>query len=77
MFPIQSISGRVLGFGGRILTNDKKANTLKPLEKTEIYIRVNCTEYFKPKQLSFKLNNCFLVRKDMDVIQFNQSGWWH
>jgi hypothetical protein len=40
------MSGRVLGFGGRILMI--KGVSLKPLEKAEIYIRVNCTEYVKP-----------------------------
>ena len=37
MFPIQSMSGRVLGFGGRILTNDKKAAKYLNSPESEIY----------------------------------------
>ncbi|MDG1246309.1 MAG: CHC2 zinc finger domain-containing protein, partial [Polaribacter sp.] len=37
MFPIQSMSGRVLGFGGRILTNDKKAAKYLNSPESDIY----------------------------------------
>jgi len=37
MFPIHSLSGRVLGFGGRILTNDKKAAKYLNSPESDIY----------------------------------------
>jgi DNA primase len=40
MFPIQSMSGRVLGFGGRILTNDKKAAKYLNSPESEIYHKI-------------------------------------
>ena len=37
MFPIHSMSGRVLGFGGRIFVNDKKAAKYLNSPESEIY----------------------------------------
>ena len=42
MFPIQSMSGRVLGFGGRILTNDKKVAKYVNSPESEIYHKSKC-----------------------------------
>jgi DNA primase len=75
MFPIQSMSGRVLGFGGRILTNDKKAAKYLNSPESEIYHKSKVLYgIFQAKQSIAKLNNCFLVEGYTDVIQFNQSG---
>jgi len=75
MFPIQSMSGRILGFGGRILTNDKKAAKYLNSPESEIYHKSKVLYgIFQAKQSIAKLNNCFLVEGYTDVIQFNQSG---
>jgi DNA primase len=75
MFPIQSMSGRVLGFGGRILTNDKKAAKYLNSPESEIYHKSKVLYgIFQAKQAIAKQNNCFLVEGYTDVIQFNQAG---
>jgi DNA primase len=75
MFPIQSMSGRVLGFGGRILSNDKKAAKYLNSPESDIYHKSKVLYgIFQAKQAIAKQNNCFLVEGYTDVIQFNQSG---
>ena len=75
MFPIQSMSGRVLGFGGRILTNDKKAAKYLKSPESEIYHKSNVLYgIFHAKQSIAKLDNCFLVEGYTDVIQMHQAG---
>ena len=75
MFPIESMSGRVLGFGGRILTNDKKAAKYLNSPESDIYHKSKVLYgIFQAKQSIAKLNNCYLVEGYTDVIQFNQSG---
>lgn len=75
MFPIQSMSGRVLGFGGRILTNDKKAAKYLNSPESEIYHKSKVLYgIYHAKQAIAKEDNCFLVEGYTDVIQFNQSG---
>ncbi len=75
MFPIHSLSGRVLGFGGRILTNDKKAAKYLNSPESEIYhkSKVLYGIYFA-KQAIAKEDNCYLVEGYTDVIQFYQRG---
>jgi DNA primase len=75
MFPIQSMSGRVLGFGGRILSNDKKSAKYLNSPESDIYHKSKVLYgIFQAKQSIAKQNNCFLVEGYTDVIQFNQSG---
>jgi DNA primase len=75
MFPIQSMSGRVLGFGGRILTNDKKAAKYLNSPESDIYHKSKVLYgIYQGKQAIAKQNNCFLVEGYTDVIQFNQTG---
>ncbi len=75
MFPIQSMSGRTLGFGGRILTNDKKAAKYLNSPASDLYDKSKVLYgIFQAKQAIAKQNNCFLVEGYTDVIQFNQSG---
>lgn len=75
MFPIQSMSGRVLGFGGRILGSDKKAAKYLNSPESEIYHKSKILYgIFQAKQAIAKLDNCYLVEGYTDVIQFNQSG---
>ncbi|WP_318309713.1 DNA primase [Flagellimonas crocea] len=75
MFPIHSMSGRVLGFGGRILTNDKKAAKYLNSPESDIYhkSKVLYGIYFA-KQAIAKEDNCFLVEGYTDVIQMYQRG---
>uniref|UniRef100_UPI0035AF4F3A DNA primase n=1 Tax=Flavobacterium sp. TaxID=239 RepID=UPI0035AF4F3A len=75
MFPIQSLSGRNLGFGGRILTNDKKAAKYLNSPESDIYHKSKVLYgIFHAKQAIAKQNNCYLVEGYTDVIQFHQSG---
>lgn len=75
MFPIQSMSGRTLGFGGRILTNDKKAAKYLNSPESDIYHKSKVLYgIYHAKQAIAKQNNCFLVEGYTDVIQFNQAG---
>ncbi|TGD57763.1 DNA primase [Flavobacterium humi] len=75
MFPIQSMSGRVLGFGGRILANDKKAAKYLNSPESEIYHKSKVLYgIFHAKQSIAKLDNCFLCEGYTDVIQMHQSG---
>jgi DNA primase len=69
------MSGRVLGFGGRILTNDKKAAKYLNSPESDIYHKSKVLYgIFHAKQSIAKLNNCFLVEGYTDVIQMHQAG---
>src|SRR5690606_25380634 len=75
IFPIHSMSGRILGFGGRILGNDKKAAKYLNSPESDIYHKSKVLYgIFQAKQAIAKLDNCFLVEGYTDVIQFNQAG---
>jgi len=75
MFPIQSMSGRVLGFGGRILTTDKKAAKYLNSPESDIYHKSKVLYgIYHAKQSIAKEDNCYLVEGYTDVIQFNQTG---
>ncbi|MFS4469657.1 DNA primase [Maribacter sp. 2210JD10-5] len=75
MFPIHSLSGRVLGFGGRILTNDKKAAKYLNSPESEIYHKSKVLYgIYYAKQSIAKEDNCYLVEGYTDVIQFHQRG---
>lgn len=75
MFPIQSLSGRNLGFGGRILTNDKKAAKYLNSPESDIYHKSKVLYgIFHAKQAIAKQNNCYLVEGYTDVIQLHQTG---
>ena len=75
LFPIHSMSGRVLGFGGRILNNDKKAAKYLNSPESDIYhkSKVLYGIYFA-KQAIAKEDNCYLVEGYTDVIQLYQRG---
>ncbi|MFY0603899.1 MAG: DNA primase [Flavobacteriaceae bacterium] len=75
LFPIHSMSGRILGFGGRILTNDKKAAKYLNSPESDIYHKSKILYgiYHAKKEIA-KQDNCFLVEGYTDVISFHQSG---
>ncbi|MGB5370186.1 MAG: DNA primase [Flavobacteriaceae bacterium] len=75
MFPIHSMSGRVLGFGGRILTNDKKVAKYQNSPESEIYHKSKVLYgIYYAKQAIAKEDNCYLVEGYTDVIQMHQRG---
>jgi DNA primase len=75
MFPIHSLSGRVLGFGGRILTNEKKAAKYLNSPESDIYHKSKVLYgIYYAKQAIAKEDTCYLVEGYTDVIQFHQRG---
>lgn len=75
MFPIHSMSGRVLGFGGRILTSDKKAAKYLNSPESDIYHKSKVLYgLYYAKQAIAKEDNCYLVEGYTDVIQMHQAG---
>lgn len=75
IFPIQSFSGRVLGFGARILKNNVKTAKYLNSPETEIYHKSNVLYGLnQSKQAISKNNACLLVEGYMDVIALHQSG---
>src|SRR5690554_2759148 len=75
MFPIQSLSGRVLGFGGRILGNEKKMAKYLNSPESDIYHKSKVLYgIFHVKQAISKEDSCILVEGYTDVIQFHQTG---
>ena len=75
MFPIHSMSGRVLGFGGRILDSSKKAAKYLNSPESDIYHKSKVLYgIYYAKQSIAKEDNCYLVEGYTDVIQMVQSG---
>jgi DNA primase len=75
MFPIHSMSGRVLGFGGRILKKSEKAAKYLNSPESDIYhkSKVLYGIYFS-KSAIVKQDNCYLVEGYTDVISMHQHG---
>lgn len=75
MFPIHSVSGRVIAFGGRTLKTDKKIAKYQNSPESEIYHKSNILYgiYFAKKAIS-QSDKCFLVEGYTDVISLHQSG---
>lgn len=75
MFPIHSISGKVLGFGGRTLRTDKKIAKYFNSPESSIYNKSKILYglYFSKNEI-IKRDNCFLVEGYTDVISMHQSG---
>lgn len=75
MFPIHSFSGRVLGFGARILKNNIKTAKYLNSPETEIYHKSNVLYGLnQSKQAISRKNVCLLVEGYMDVISLHLSG---
>jgi len=75
IFPIHSMSGRVLGFGGRILTSEKKAAKYVNSPESEIYHKSKVLYgIYHAKQSIAKEDNCYLVEGYTDVISLYQAG---
>ena len=75
MFPIKSLSGRVVGFGGRILGENKKTAKYLNSPESEIYHKSKVLYgIYEAKQSIAKEDVCYLVEGYTDVIQMVQSG---
>ncbi len=74
MFPIHSLSGRVLGFGGRILNNQAKTAKYINSPETEVYHKSKVLYgIYHAKQQIVKNDQCILVEGYTDVMAFHQA----
>ncbi|MFM2117095.1 MAG: primase [Bacteroidota bacterium] len=75
IFPIHNHSGKVLGFGARILTSTEKAPKYINTPENEIYVKSKILygSYFA-RQAIDKANECLLVEGYTDVISLHQAG---
>lgn len=75
IFPIYSLSGRVLGFGGRILSQDAKSAKYINSPESDIYHKSKVLYgLYQAKQSIAKEDCCYLVEGYTDVIQLHQLG---
>lgn len=75
MFPIHSMSGRILGFGGRTLSTDKKTAKYLNSPESMIYHKSKVLYgIYQAKQSIAKEDNCYLVEGYTDVISMWQAG---
>jgi len=75
IFPIHNFSGKVIGFGGRVLKKDVKAAKYVNSPESEVYEkrRVLYGIYYSKKDIVAQ-DNCYLVEGYTDVITLYQSG---
>ncbi len=75
MFPIHSITGRILGFGGRTLQTEKKVAKYYNSPESPIYHKSDILYglYFAKNDI-IKYDNCFLCEGYTDVISMYQAG---
>ncbi len=75
MFPIHSVSGRVLGFGGRTLFTDKKIAKYFNSPESIIYNKSEILYgLYYAKSDIVKYDNCFMCEGYTDVISMHQAG---
>ena len=75
MFPVHTLSGKVIAFGGRILKKDDKMAKYVNSPESEIYHKSNeLYGIYFAKQAIVKQDRCFLVEGYTDVISMHQSG---
>ena len=75
MFPIHSVSGRVIAFGGRTLRTDKAVAKYVNSPETEIYVKSRTLYgiYFAKNEIARK-DKCILVEGYLDVLSMHQLG---
>ena len=74
MFPVHTLSGKIVAFGGRILKNEKTAKYVNSPE-SEIYHKSDeLYGIYFARQAIAKQNRCFLVEGYTDVISMHQAG---
>jgi DNA primase len=75
MFPVHSLSGKVVAFGGRILKKDDKMAKYVNSPESDIYHKSNeLYGIFFAKKAIVKQDRCFLVEGYTDVISMHQNG---
>lgn len=75
MFPIHNVTGRVIGFGARVLKTDIKAAKYLNSPESEIYHKSQVLYgLFFAKKAIIAEDNCYLVEGYTDVISLHQSG---
>jgi len=75
IFPIQSMTGRILGFGARILKNNEKAPKYINSPENEIYNKSKVLYgMYQSRQAIGKQDECLLVEGYTDVISLHQGG---
>ena len=75
IFPVHTVTGRVVAFGGRILDNNKKAAKYVNSPESLIYHKSNeLYGIYQAKQAITKQDRCYLVEGYIDVTSMNQSG---
>lgn len=75
IFPVQTVSGMVVAFGGRILSSEKKLAKYVNSPESEIYSKSNeLYGLYLAKHAIIKQDRCFLVEGYTDVISMHQSG---
>jgi len=75
MFPVHTLSGKVVAFGGRILKKDDKMAKYVNSPESEIYHKSNeLYGIYFAKQAIVKQDRCFLVEGYTDVISMHQCG---
>ena len=75
IFPIHSASGRIIGFGGRILTTEKNRAKYVNSPESEIYNKSRSLYgLFLARHSISSKDNCFLVEGYTDVISLHQAG---
>ncbi len=75
IFPVHNVAGRVIAFGGRTLTNDKKIAKYLNSPESDIYHKGR-TLYgiYQAKRDMTRLDKCYLVEGYTDVLSFHQAG---
>ena len=75
LFPIHNLTGKVIGFGGRILNSEKSKAKYLNSPESEIYIKGKSLYgiYFAKTAIN-KADNCFLVEGYTDVLTLHQAG---
>ena len=75
IFPIHSVSGRVIAFGGRTLKTDKSVAKYVNSPETEIYVKSRSLYgiYFAKNEIS-RQDKCILVEGYLDVLSMHQLG---
>lgn len=75
IFPIHNLTGKVIGFGGRILTSDKTKPKYVNSPESEIYNKSKSLYgIFYARATIVSKDNCFLVEGYTDVISLHQAG---
>ena len=77
IFPVHTLSGKVVAFGGRVLSSATKGVKVKYVNspESEIYHKSNeLYGIYFAKQAIVKQDRCFLVEGYTDVISMHQSG---